>query len=157
MAGQSEKKLAKQAQEAKKKYLLAIVIANAIYIPLVILANFSELTKTQWAGFILLSGVTYFTFGSISSSLELGVPVEYSQDVFIINLVVQVGSCYSSYFWYLYLVVPTYAMYKAGTFLWGWFRAPTPEDDPEEAAKRKKAEEKKAKKAERQQFKTMRR
>lgn len=50
----------------------------------------------------------------IDKSLQLGLDIKsytYYNDIFIVNIVIQLGSLVTDYFWYLYYLVPLYMVY----------------------------------------------
>ena len=73
----------------------------------------------------MLAGVALLSFKMIRSALELGVGYDMWQDLFIVNAIVQLGSCWSAYVWLVYLVVPGYAVYMLGGKVLGWVFAPS--------------------------------
>merc|ERR1712194_14588 len=64
----------------------------------------------------LFAGVGYWTFCGIDTALRAGLEYAYYQDIFIINVAVQVLTTlmpqYSWYLWWLYLAIPVFMAYK---------------------------------------------
>eukprot|EP00396_MALV-II-16_sp_LP-1_P000362 gene362-163_t len=145
MAGQAEKKRAKNAESSIQYFQLAVLIVNVLYLLMVAVLGSREVavakggessgaegataTVSGLGSFLADSSelfylawysvVTYFTYGGIARALGLGVGYESYQDVFALNLFVQFLCCFSwgsSWAWYLYLAVPAVAIYK----LWGF-------------------------------------
>mmetsp|Transcript_21350 Transcript_21350/g.48093 ORF Transcript_21350/g.48093 Transcript_21350/m.48093 type:complete len:121 (-) Transcript_21350:44-406(-) len=115
----------------------------------------SSMGKWNLCGMLLFSGVSYFTFGAIKNSLEIGANYEMYLDLFIVNLVTQVLVVLSDYGWLLYLTVPGYAVWKIVKFVMDYVFTPTESEMAENDPEYKKRMEKKEKKAERQKFKVM--
>ncbi|EQC37481.1 hypothetical protein SDRG_05084 [Saprolegnia diclina VS20] len=71
-------------------------------------------------GYGLLLTMTYLSYTmAVGSALE-GTNNEYAMDVLLITLGVQVGSMFTDYFWYLYLIIPGYVSYYGGRKIWGF-------------------------------------
>lgn len=122
MAGQSAKKVAKNAQSKSTYYAVAALLgfcANFVHL-LVISRDYSvmSLCKVLFLGIMSLS-----SYKMIMSALTLGVGYELWLDLFIINILVQVFSCWSSWFWILYLSVPGYGLYHVGGYIKAWIFA----------------------------------
>lgn len=81
--------------------------------------------------------------------------ISYSQDVYIVNLVVQCIVIFSDYGWLLYLLLPTYVLYKAAKLLFNW--ASTPSFDEMNNPAYQKKQEKLERKMQRGQVKVVRR
>ncbi|CAL1127240.1 unnamed protein product [Cladocopium goreaui] len=93
-------------------YLFAIIGVNALYFLFRVILSWSSMGKWNLCGMLLFSGVSYFTFGAIKSSLEVGANFEMYLDLFIVNLATQFLVTFSNYGWLLYLAVPGYAGWK---------------------------------------------
>ncbi|CAK9099626.1 unnamed protein product, partial [Durusdinium trenchii] len=91
--------------------------------------------KWNLCGMLLFTGVSYFTFGAIKSSLEVGANFEMYLDLFIVNLVTQSLVTFSDCGWLLYLTVPGYGGWKVLKFVLDYVFTPTEaelaENDPE--------------------------
>ncbi|CAK9099624.1 unnamed protein product, partial [Durusdinium trenchii] len=126
MAGQADKKQAKKAETSIQYYLYAIIGVNALYFLLRVIRSWSSMGKWNLCGMLLFTGVSYFTFGAIKSSLE---------DLFIVNLVTQSLVTFSDCGWLLYLTVPGYGGWKVLKFVLDYVFTPTEaelaENDPE--------------------------
>ena len=76
-------------------------------------------------------------------------------DVLIVTLFVQAGLLLSTYFWFVYLVIPGYLVYHGGRMLLNYVFTPNAADDDDPNALKKK--EKAERKAGRPKFKSNRR
>ena len=75
---------------------------------------------------------------------------EATKDIILLTFAIQLLSCYSTYFWNLWLSAPIYAFYKAWVnYIWPWFTAAPAELTDQE----KKRLAKKEKKREKMQYK----
>mmetsp|Transcript_66946 Transcript_66946/g.131953 ORF Transcript_66946/g.131953 Transcript_66946/m.131953 type:complete len:158 (-) Transcript_66946:43-516(-) len=157
MAGQAEKKLAARAEEGRKVYLYIIIGVNVAYFLLRIVWRWSTFFRWNQAGFLLFSAVSYFTFGAITRSLELGMDSEYYKDLYIVNLATQALVSFSNYGWLLYLLVPGYLGFQIVKMLLNYVFTPTAEEMAENDSNAKKKAEKKAAKAEKPKVKYMKR
>ncbi|KAL6756684.1 hypothetical protein V8C86DRAFT_49570 [Haematococcus lacustris] len=137
MAGQG----AKKRIEENKRRLRLLIIWLAVGLAAQVL-NLAVRGFQTWRfiGVLATMSVGAFTYQSISalaapvydpSSGELldgGADLDmkgfcgYYHDVLYITVIVQVLSAVSPWFWYLYLVVPGYAGYKAAQFGWPYVK-----------------------------------
>ncbi len=124
MAGQADKKRAKNAAESIVYYQGSFAVCTLLYlIAALFLTEGGIWGFGFWSllevGFFLT--VSYLTFRGIESGLHIGADFSIYQDIYIINLFVQLGVAYvSRWFWAVYLVVPGYAAYKLWDFIKGW-------------------------------------
>ncbi|OQR96196.1 hypothetical protein THRCLA_07345 [Thraustotheca clavata] len=72
-------------------------------------------------GYGLLLTMTYMSYTMAVGSAMEGTNNEYAMDVLLITLGVQIGSMFSDYFWYIYLVIPAYVLFFGGRKVWGLF------------------------------------
>ncbi|CAD7974763.1 unnamed protein product [Amoebophrya sp. A25] len=164
MAGQADKKRAKNAATSIVYYQGGLAVCNAIYLlaqlwfaPSGVIGYFI----TDFGFYALLevlffSGVSYFTYNQIDQGLQLGMDISVPQDIFFVNLFVQVAaSTISTYFWYIYLVVPGYAIYKLYGLLRQWCCARREGDEDPNGGK-SKTQLKKEARASKPQYKVMR-
>lgn len=119
MANQAEKKRQKNAEVSIVYYQGSVLLINLIYFTVIVLYDLQSFGFWNVLEAGLFTGVSYATFSGIQHALQLGTDYSTFQDIFIVNLFVQLGVCYSRYFWYVYLVVPAYATYKAWGFVKG--------------------------------------
>ncbi|CAE7237644.1 YKT6 [Symbiodinium sp. KB8] len=135
MAGQADKKQAKKAESSIQYYLYAIIAVNALYFLGRVVMFWSSMGKWNLCGMLLFTGVSYFTFGAIKSSLEIGANYEMYLDLFLVNLATQALVTLSDYGWLLYLAVPSYAGWKVVKLVMDYVFTPTDqemaENDPE--------------------------
>ncbi|CAJ1360093.1 unnamed protein product [Effrenium voratum] len=103
MAGQADKKQAKKAESSIQYYLFAIIGVNLLYLIFRVFLAWDSMGKWNLCGMLLFSGVSYFTFGAIKSSLEVGATFEMYLDLFLVNLATQALVTFSDYGWLLYL------------------------------------------------------
>ncbi|OLQ07283.1 hypothetical protein AK812_SmicGene9310 [Symbiodinium microadriaticum] len=155
MAGQADKKQAKKAESSIQYYLYAIIAVNALYFLGRVVMFWSSMGKWNLCGMLLFTGVSYFTFGAIKSSLEIGANYEMYLDLFLVNLATQALVTLSDYGWLLYLAVPSYAGWKVVKLVMDYVFTPTDQEMAENDPEYKKRMEKKEKKAERQKFKVV--
>ncbi|CAJ1360092.1 unnamed protein product [Effrenium voratum] len=155
MAGQADKKQAKKAESSIQYYLFAIIGVNLLYLIFRVFLAWDSMGKWNLCGMLLFSGVSYFTFGAIKSSLEVGATFEMYLDLFLVNLATQALVTFSDYGWLLYLSVPGYAGWKIMKLVMDYVFTPTDAEMAENDPEYKKRMEKKEKKAERQKFKVM--
>eukprot|EP00933_Yihiella_yeosuensis_P062113 TRINITY_DN6504_c0_g4_i1.p1 TRINITY_DN6504_c0_g4~~TRINITY_DN6504_c0_g4_i1.p1 ORF type:complete len:158 (-),score=28.99 TRINITY_DN6504_c0_g4_i1:107-580(-) len=155
MAGQSEKKLAKKAESFSQYYLFAIIGVNVLYLIFKVFLNWASMGFWNICGLFLYTFVSYFTYGGIQSSLEVGADYEMYLDLFLVNLFSQFLVSFTDWGWLVYLAVPGYVLYRIGGMICNYVFTPTAsemaENDP---AARKKAE-KMARQEGKQKFKVM--
>eukprot|EP00922_Rhytidocystis_sp_ex-Travisia-forbesii_P030721 GHVS01045342.1.p1 GENE.GHVS01045342.1~~GHVS01045342.1.p1 ORF type:complete len:156 (+),score=10.70 GHVS01045342.1:206-673(+) len=144
MAGQAEKKRMKSAEEYGFYYFWIIVAASTIFFSYRVLWRFSSLSTWHIVGILAMYGIYYFSYSSIKDSLQIGVPYEYSQDIYIINVIAQLSTTFTDFGWYLYLSLPAFAIYKAGKLIIDWVFTSPPDmsTDPAYIKKQEKLERK---------------
>eukprot|EP00397_Hematodinium_sp_SG-2012_P041369 GEMP01045542.1.p1 GENE.GEMP01045542.1~~GEMP01045542.1.p1 ORF type:complete len:154 (+),score=32.15 GEMP01045542.1:170-631(+) len=153
MGGQSDKKIAKYAEETIQYYFFGMVGVTIMYFFGRFIWNLSVWEILYFCFFSLISKVTY---GAIASALKLGVPFSYYQDVFVINLATQGFIVLTDYGWLLYLSVPGYLCYQLALLLHFYIFTPKA-GEVRETEEEKKRREKKERQADRPKFKTGRR
>lgn len=126
MAGQSAKKIAKEAIKYKSIYLYIMLFCISIHFVLKGIYNPSKLLGRTGLGFAIISSIYFFTYSSIKSRLEVGVGYSMYQDVYILNSAVAILSIVSNYFWYIFLLIPIYIVYKIGKLIINWVFTPEP-------------------------------
>eukprot|EP01016_Furgasonia_blochmanni_P015857 TRINITY_DN1887_c0_g1_i2.p2 TRINITY_DN1887_c0_g1~~TRINITY_DN1887_c0_g1_i2.p2 ORF type:complete len:169 (-),score=18.37 TRINITY_DN1887_c0_g1_i2:227-733(-) len=150
MARQSEKRIEAFRQERIKYYKFAAVGGMLISFTLNLL--FGELLSLYGIGIYLgFAIVTWFTYKNIDRALELGIEYDGYNDLFCINVFVQVFSALHNWFYFVYLMVPIYWLYKGALLCFGYLRS-SAAGQPEAADDGKKKKEKK----EKVKFKTVR-
>ena len=94
-----------------------------------------------YVGFGFFSLVNWFTYAGIKQALELGVGYETYLDVLVVNLIVELLTVFSDSFWYIYMVIPGYLMYKLFWVILDWAKNTgkgTEEEEEEDFNKKQK-------------------
>ncbi|KAI6122737.1 hypothetical protein EV401DRAFT_1313323 [Pisolithus croceorrhizus] len=174
MAKGAAKRIAGQNERAIKNLRLGMVIPTILSLVLRLLLRRDSLPPSK--GSLLIYILTYLpalflsrylenigtsrrdrtTGALISSGEDLNQPgvTEWSFDVLYVTWACQVGSgAFGEWFWYFYLVIPLYALFKVwtglvGPFLWPSSSVP-PQDDAKKAETSSKRQEKLRKRSER--------
>ncbi|OQR84630.1 hypothetical protein ACHHYP_13119 [Achlya hypogyna] len=136
MAGQAAKKAQKAGQSLSTRLHNSIVPINVVYILYRIVWHYSSFSNWHMWGYGLLLTMTYMSYTMAVGSALQGTNNEYpkasqiclltesihryAMDVLLITLGVQIGSMFTDYFWYIYLVIPGYVIYYGGRMLWGF-------------------------------------
>ncbi|XP_077374306.1 transmembrane protein 208 [Festucalex cinctus] len=164
--GTKGKKQIFEENEATLKFYTRVILgANAIYVAVNLLIFYNSSTFWTW---LLLAFALAVYVGSYRSMSTMAKPVfaddgslldggidlnmeqgmaEHLKDVILLTVFVQVLSCISSYFWYLWLLAPARAAHLLWVNILGpWFSAESP-SAPEEV------NEKKQRRQERRQMK----
>ncbi|KAH7647828.1 hypothetical protein FG379_000454 [Cryptosporidium bovis] len=126
MAGQSAKRIAKEAVKYKSIYFYVLMASLTIQFFFKKLYNPRILFGSTGFGFSVISGIYAFTYSSIKSRLNVGVGYSIYQDVYILNTFVSILSIFSIYSWYIFLLIPAYAIYKVGKLIVNWVFTPEP-------------------------------
>lgn len=130
MAGNSQKKRAKGNALFKQIFSMTYLIVNVLYMYSEIFNNDSTV---HWLRVIFISGSSCACFFLTYSSLEQyiwtdaikGYTFDYGCMVLFVELT---SSLFSSYFFYLLLVVPAFIMYKLTRMLLSYIFTPTQEE-----------------------------
>ena len=103
--------------------------------------------KWNWIGFLALFFGGTALMRNIVAATKLGQTSSYVFDCFCLTLLVELGWVYSGYFWYLYLVIPLFGVYKLARMVLNWVFTPTQDEldenrelTPQELKRQKKAE-----------------
>eukprot|EP00246_Nothoceros_aenigmaticus_P010402 TRINITY_DN26889_c0_g1_i1.p1 TRINITY_DN26889_c0_g1~~TRINITY_DN26889_c0_g1_i1.p1 ORF type:complete len:174 (-),score=20.61 TRINITY_DN26889_c0_g1_i1:97-618(-) len=160
---------AKKRKEENEKHLrvlrYVILGCNAVYIIVRMLIFHSSFTWKHWMGLLLTSGVEYVVYSQLAAmakpeysdngelldggaDLNMGGLTGYLHDVVYITCFVQVMSMVSDYLWLVYLVIPSFALYK----IWGSFVYPlfiqgggaSSEDEEDKARKKREKMERRS-------------
>lgn len=110
MAGDSEKRIKREAAIYTNYYNIALFLVNCIYL-LAVLYDWENFGFWTICGIAFFSAVNYVCYRSVISALNNGIETGYFNDLLLVNLFVQVTTCYSSLFWVFYLLIPGYFMY----------------------------------------------
>ncbi|KAH8740537.1 hypothetical protein FG386_002119 [Cryptosporidium ryanae] len=127
MAGQSAKRIAKEAVKYKSIYFYVLISSLAIHFLFKGLYRPGSLFGSTGFGFLVISGIYAFTYSSIKSRLDVGVGYSIYQDIYILNTFVSILSVFSKYSWYIFLLIPIYVFYKLGKLIINWVFTPEPE------------------------------
>ncbi|XP_060693817.1 transmembrane protein 208 [Hemiscyllium ocellatum] len=154
-----KKQIFEENKETLAFYLRIILGANAIYGAVNLFMFYNSVTFWTW-GFLAFAFVVYsFSFrwmqgmaqpvfseervlldGGIDLNMEQGM-AEHLKDVILLTAILQVLSCISMYFWYLWLLAPGRALYLLWVNILGpWFTAEPP-SNPEISEKKHRRQE----------------
>ncbi|CAM9952757.1 unnamed protein product, partial [Laminaria digitata] len=102
--------------------------------------NYSTFGRWQAFGLLVTSAVYYICYNGMVDAARMGVPGGTYFDILAVCLTAQAVSSFSSYGWYIYLLVPGYyvsiSAYWVFQKLAGWMSSPPPDDASKEAAAR---------------------
>ncbi|KAF7639133.1 hypothetical protein Mgra_00001368 [Meloidogyne graminicola] len=153
----------RQIYEENRQTIIAYSAVSAVSLSIVGILNFFvfNASRGDWIGLIISFFCQLCSIGLMSSmmkgirneknqiidaGLDLNDPQafgEYCKDVIILSVLVQIGSLFSVYFYFLMFLLPMFGIYKLWTKLLGpWFFAPAPELDENNDGKKKKRKEK---------------
>lgn len=167
MANQGAKKRKEENARHMANLRRLIIACNAIYILVRMLIFLSSFTWKHWIGLIVTSAVYFIPYNQLAKmanpsygddgelldggfDMSTGGICGYLHDVIYITSFVQIMSILSGKFWYTYLVIPAFGVYKCSGLIRG-FLSQGSEDEPEDDKTRKKRE-KMEKKASRVKF-----
>ena len=110
-------------------------------------ASWSEGGKWNWIGFLTLLGGGIALMRNIVAATKLGQTSSYVFDCFCLTMLVELGWVYSGYFWYLFLLIPGFGLYKIARMVLNWVFTPTAEEQaenremtPQEVKRQRRAE-----------------
>ena len=114
MANQAAKKRAKAKASMKNNLSTALVAVNAIYVVATLVFSASDILTfySFWLPFSFFGILNGVIASGILQSVASGLTYELYFDLFCITLLVQLGTAFSHYFWYVYIVVPAYFLYQ---------------------------------------------
>ncbi|GAX83458.1 hypothetical protein CEUSTIGMA_g10883.t1 [Chlamydomonas eustigma] len=129
MAGAGAKKRLEENKQHVKILSIIVGAGIATYFILRLVIFGGIMSWRHLTGFVMTSAVNWFTFSSIKSfaaatygpngdlidggaDLNMKGMCAYYHDLLYITSFVQVGVSFSTWFWYVYLVVPLYTLYK---------------------------------------------
>ncbi|PWA76076.1 hypothetical protein CTI12_AA238210 [Artemisia annua] len=168
MANQGAKKRRDENTRHMNNLFRVIIACNVIYIVLRAGVFYSTFTWLHWVGLILTSLAYYLSYNQLASmakptytddgdlldggfDMSTGGACGYIHDVIYITCFVQIMSIISGKFWWIYAVIPGFAVYKG----WGLIKGFLPmggSEGVEEDEKTRKKREKMEKKASRGKF-----
>ncbi|KAK1256945.1 hypothetical protein QJS04_geneDACA017235 [Acorus gramineus] len=167
MANQGAKKRKEENKQHMVKLLRLVIAANVIYVLLRILVFNSSVTWKHWVGLLLTSMAYTIPYQQLSKmaspaysddgelidggfDMSTGGVCGYLHDVIYITSFVQLMSILSDKFWYTYLVIPAFGVYKLSGILKGFL--PQGSEGEVEDEKSRKKREKMERKASRPKF-----
>ncbi|XP_047324244.1 transmembrane protein 208 homolog [Impatiens glandulifera] len=167
MANQGAKKRKEENTRHMKNLLRFIIACNAVYLLIRAGVFHASFNWKHWVGLILTSCAYNFPYRQLASmakpsygddgelfdggyDMSTAGVCGYLHDVIYITGFVQLGSIISDKFWYIYLVIPGFAIYKVLGFAKGFL--PSGSEGEEEDEKTKKKREKMERKASRGKF-----
>ncbi|CRG97697.1 conserved protein, unknown function [Plasmodium gallinaceum] len=144
MAGQSEKKRLKKAKNFIIYASTFFSIFSFTYILFLFYYRNNLITKYIFSLHCLLFFCYYYSIKNIHYGIITGINFTYYTDVLILSLIINIGLYYSFKFFYLYLIIPIYAIFKIFNFIFKYFLS-SPIDNLESLKKKEKTEKKKTK------------
>ncbi len=93
-------------------------VLQAVYILYRVIWCWDSFTVWTGLGLAFLSFVNYACFGLVLSAAEMGTPYTNWQDLLFVNWFVMAGTTFANFFWWFYLVVPIYAGYQYGPYIY---------------------------------------
>lgn len=166
MANQGAKKRKEENARHMSNLLRVIIGCNVVYILIRMIIFRSSISWKHWVGLVVTSLAyaipyqqlanmakpTYSDDGELTDGgfdMSTGGVCGYLHDIIYITCFVQIASIISDKFWYTYLVIPAFAVYKASGFIKGFL---SHDSEVEEDEKTRKKREKMEKKASRPKF-----
>ncbi len=112
MAGNSEKRLAKKKSETMNIILYSILIVGVLSSLIILYISSFDIVGSLFK-IVLLNGINFLLYKLLNTFYEsmFFLPLI---DFLIINCVVMLGINFHYKFWYFYLVIPGYFIYKGG-------------------------------------------
>nr|GMC58382.1 transmembrane protein 208 homolog [Ipomoea batatas] len=167
MANQGAKKRKEENARHMRTLLRIILICNAVYLLVRFGIFYSSISWMHWVGLVFtsvaytlpyqqLAAMAKPSYGDDGELIDGGYDMStagvcgYLHDVIYITCFVQLASILSDKFWYTYLVIPGFALYKSFGFLKGFLSMGS--EDAEEDEKTRKKREKMERKASRTKF-----
>ncbi|CAL1415026.1 unnamed protein product [Linum trigynum] len=171
MANQGAKKRKEENSRHMANLLRIIIACNAIYVVVRLLIFHSSFSWKHWIGLTLTSLAYYLPYQQLASmakpsygddgelfdggfDMSTGGICGYLHDVIYITSFVQIASILSDKFWYTYLVIPAFGVYKSSGLIKGLLSQFMPHGSggAEEDEKTRKKREKMERKASRGKF-----
>ena len=126
MAGQSAKKIAKEAAKYTSIYFYIILASLSINFVFNGFYNPKNIYSKSGLGFLIIGLIYFFTYSSIKSRLSMGIGYSVYQDIYILNTFVSILSLISKYSWYIFFLIPIYVIYKIIKLVINWVFMPEP-------------------------------
>ncbi|XP_062922734.1 transmembrane protein 208 [Mobula hypostoma] len=154
-----KKQIFEENKQTLKFYLRIILGANAIYGAVKLLLFYSSVTFWTWGllafavvvysfSYRWMQGMAQPVFSSDNTLVDSGIDLnmeqgmaEHLKDIILLTAILQVLSCVSMYFWYLWLLAPARALYLLWVNILGpWFTAEPPTNSDVSEKKQKRQE-----------------
>ncbi|VWU48808.1 conserved protein, unknown function [Hepatocystis sp. ex Piliocolobus tephrosceles] len=145
MAGQSEKKRLKKAGAFILYALTFFSIFSIVYILFTVYYKQQLITRNIIFLHCLLYFCYYFTLKKIHYCLENGLSYTYYSDILILSFIINLGLFYSFKFFYIYIIIPLYAIFKVFNFIFKNFLSSPVMGAADTANKMEKKEKQKTK------------
>ncbi|KAG7571944.1 SRP-independent targeting protein 2 [Arabidopsis suecica] len=156
MANQGAKKRKEENARHMAKLRRLIIASNVVYFVVRMLIFYSSFTWKHWIGLVITSLAYAFPYKQLDQMAKPSVTDDgelldggfdmttggicgYLHDVIYITCFVQLASIISGKFWYAYLVIPAFGVYKASGLIRG-FMSQGSEGGVEDEKSRKKRE-----------------
>jgi len=119
MAGQADKKDKKKKATNRLVWKASILIVTAIYIIIngySVVFNEYKISRGDTIGFLILTIINFVLYRLLDMALDSFFYL-YLIDLLIINLSVEVLINFHWKFWFLYLVIPAYFLFKGSIYI----------------------------------------
>ena len=144
MANASSKKALKAQESTSSKYLPLIVLISVVFcVSHFTSAQFSFSILTKLLVYSVTHVITYFGIVEATKNKTSG---EYYFDAFCVNIFSQFVHSFFSWGWYIWYIIPAYALYVAVSYYLSWRGSSSPsdsnglaEDDHNRSGKEKKS------------------
>ncbi|SCP03418.1 conserved protein, unknown function [Plasmodium malariae] len=121
MAGQSEKKRLRKASAFIIYASPFFSIFSFVYIIFTFCFRYNLITKNIFLMHCILFFCYYYSIKNIHYGLTNGLNFTYYTDVLILSFVINIGLFYSFKFFYIYIIIPIYAIFKVFNFIFKYF------------------------------------
>ncbi|KAL1925010.1 uncharacterized protein VTP21DRAFT_4664 [Calcarisporiella thermophila] len=159
MANTSAKKIAIKNKKTLENLQRGFLIVNAVYVLVRVIFFWSSFSTRHWIGYLSTLGLSLFlyrqlyqmgnpTYASDGQLVRSGEDLSaegltaYIFDIIYITWFVHLASILSDKFWYTYLAIPCYAVYKAwgylSPFLFGRSGADQGQGEPAQSKRQQK-------------------
>ena len=135
MAGQAGKKERKKKDDYRKMWKALIIGVTAFYI----IINFyfvafkaQIFSRGDSIGFLVLTTINFALYRLLDITLD-SIFFNYLVDLLVINLLVQVMINFHWKFWFLYLLIPCYMLFKGSVYIYHHVKTVGKADPNEEA------------------------
>ncbi|SBT82465.1 conserved protein, unknown function [Plasmodium ovale] len=144
MAGQSEKKRLKKANTFIIYASTFFSIFSFVYIIFTFYFRSDLITRNILFLHGLMFFCYYYSIKNIHYGLTNGMNFTYYTDVLVLSFVINLGLFYSFKFFYIYIIIPVYAVFKFFNFFFTYFLS-SPVGTATSSSKMEQAEKKKTK------------